>query len=155
MPPPFGIGTSQIQAGSGISSSSHPAVSGSGSILSSANSASLGPAAAAAAAVLEAATSGSRYSGAAQTTGQTYLGSQEMMLSSKANENTALSSAHAPNVPPSGMPSLQLGSMIGDVQTGNFIDFVLGIQNVAETTAVVYSCYLTRLMSVLGTFVML
>lgn len=109
LPPPFGMGGTQM-SGSGVSSSSLPPASAGGSNLSSAGSGVGGTAAAAAAAaVLEAVNSGSRYPSTAQGPGAPYGNPQDMMMSNKASDNMAASR----------MSPMQLGSMLGpNVQTG-------------------------------------
>lgn len=108
LPPPFGIGGNQMSS-SGVTSTSLPPASVGGSNFSTAVSGVGGPAAAAAAAaVLEAVTSGARFPSSAPVGGQPYVNPQEMMMGSKGSES----------VTPSGMSPMQLGSMLGNVQTG-------------------------------------
>jgi len=107
LPPPFGMGGNQM-SGSGGTSSSLPSASVGGSNFSTAGSGVSRPAAAAAAAVLEAVNSGARFPGSGQGPGPPYVSPQEMMMGSKGSGS----------VTPSGMSPMQLGSMMGNVQTG-------------------------------------
>ena len=94
---------------SGATSSSLSPASAGGSNFSTTGTGVGGPAAAAAAqAVLEAVNSGARFPSPAQVPGQPYVSPQEMMMGGKASEGVANS----------GMSPMQLGSMIGNVQTG-------------------------------------
>ena len=109
LPPPFGMGGTQM-SGSGVSSSSLPPTSAGGSNLSTSGSGVGGTAAAAAAAaVLEAVSSGSRYPSSAQGAGPPYGNPQDMMMSNKASDTMSASR----------MSPMQLGPMLGpNVQTG-------------------------------------
>ena len=94
---------------SGATSSSLPSASAGGSNFSTPGAGVGGPAAAAAAAaVLEAVNSGARFPSSAQVPGQPYVNPQEMLMGAKASEGVAAS----------GMSPMQLGSMMGNVQTG-------------------------------------
>lgn len=94
---------------SGATSSSLPSASAGGSNFSTPGAGVGGPAAAAAAAaVLEAVNSGARFPSSAQVPGQPYVNPQEMLMGAKASEGVAASR----------MSPMQLGSMMGNVQTG-------------------------------------
>ena len=95
--PPFVMPANQMSA----TNSSLPSVSVGGSGLG-------GPGAAAVAGVLEGVNSGARFPSPAQVSGSPYVSPQEIIMGSKVSENTT----------PSGMSPMQLGSMMGNVQTG-------------------------------------
>lgn len=109
LPPPFGMGGTQMPS-SGVSSSSLPPASVGAASFSTAGSGVGGPGAAAAAAVLEAVNSGSRYPSTAQGPGPPYGNPQDMMM---------MGAKVSDNMSASGMSPMQLGSMMGaNVQTG-------------------------------------